>query len=81
MPVRRSDDCAGPSVGTEPLPLRGQRHPRLTKGRPGGVVWAAAGLVVIGAAATVLVTHQPRGQGLPNGAASLGNGTCIQSAP
>src|SRR5580704_1658400 len=65
MLIRRSDDCAGPPGGTDPLPLRGERRRRLTKGGPSADVWAAGGLVVIGTAVAILVPHQPRGQTRP----------------
>jgi hypothetical protein len=51
--------------GTKPPPSGAQRHSWLTRPGRTPVVWAAAGLVVIGGAGAILATHESGGEGQP----------------
>lgn len=59
-----SDGAESPG-GTKPPPSGAQRYSWLTGPGRTPVVWAAAGLVVIGGAGAILATHESGGEGQP----------------
>lgn len=83
MPIGPSGDSAEPPEGIgqsaeaeppavpESAPFGGRSYAWLTKQRRSPVVWAAAGLVVIGGAGAILATHEPGGEPQPRAQAAL----------
>jgi hypothetical protein len=83
MPMGTSGDSAEPPEGieqpgeadspdgAEPPPSGGRRYTWLTRHGRSPVMWAAAGLVVIGGAGAIMATHESGGEAQPRAQAAL----------
>jgi hypothetical protein len=70
MPIGPSSDSAEPPEGTEP-PADGRRYSWIARYSRNPMVWAAAGLVVVGGTGAILATQESGGQAQPGAQAAL----------